>query len=345
MDNNTLNYISLLQEFCIKNNFFLLKSKYSDDYFQLSEKLDSSYENITHKSTHLITVNTISSLGFNSSNKLKRETFFDFLNEKSERWNLFIENHPLSPSWIFDAIQEIPDKFFYSILQKNDNIKFHSLTNQELSNVVNKARNLSFPFNSLLLSEFLLNFKSSFSNDALVVSLVNLTFDLPDNDKMYLYKSLGLSKKFQKIDDDEFLNESSTLTLSFDKIKLLGYLTNYSTHEPSLITKDVVWFEIQNITEFFNKPKSHNTKFIHGAISGGYNNQETSFKLHIDLSDMSQKEMIKAFVKKAICDLVEKNLDNTKTKDKKEHLKKLFNYSFLDNKLEIKNNKIKSSKL
>jgi len=80
MDNNTLNYISLLQEFCIKNNFFLLKSKYSDDYFQLSEKLDSSYENITHKSSHLITVNTISSLGFNSSNKLKRKTFFDFLN-------------------------------------------------------------------------------------------------------------------------------------------------------------------------------------------------------------------------------------------------------------------------
>jgi oligoribonuclease NrnB/cAMP/cGMP phosphodiesterase (DHH superfamily) len=71
-------------------------------------------------------------------------------------------------------------------------------------------------------------------------------------------------------------------------------------------------------------------------ISGGYNNQETSFKLHIDLSDMSQKEMIKAFVKKAICELVEKNLDHTKTKDKKEHLKKLFHYYYLDDKLELK---------
>ena len=121
--------------------------------------------------------------------------------------------------------------------------------------------------------------------------------------------------------------------------------TIYSVHESSLITKDVVWFEIQNITEFFNKPKYHNTKFIQGAISGGYNNQETSFKLHIDLSDMSQKEMIKSFVKKAICDLVEKNLDNTKTKDKKEHLEKLFNYYFLDNKLEIKNSHTSAPKI
>ena len=149
--------------------------------------------------------------------------------------------------------------------------------------------------------------------------------------------NLRWENKNKKINDDDFLNEISTLSLQFDKVKLLGYLTNYLDYDSSLITKDVVWFEIQNITEFFNKPKSHKTKFIHGAISGGYNNQESSFKLHIELSDFSQKDMIKSFIIKAIHDLVDKSLQKTKTQDKKEHLKKLFQYVSLDKKLEMKN--------
>ena len=351
MSNTHLDYIKLIQDFS-NNNGFLVCQKIKDylctENFYIKTHLSAldSYDYI-NRTNHNFAVYDCSKLTSISFENLDvQNKFFTFLNEKPDRWNFFLSFHPISNNVFFDSISFIPDKFFYTSVKNFKNSKFNSLKESDIKVFFEKALSIE-PSNIVLICDFLSQFKNQFKNDSLVVSLFNQIYKLPEHEQNQLYSTLGIYQKVSKVNNEDFLNEINTFSFSFDKIKLSGYLTNYIDSDSSLITKDVIWYELDIIAKFLSKKKLHKRDFLLNAITDGYNNQSEDYRIHIQVSsEFTDKNLLANFIQKAIIDLTEKEIKDKPTeKEKNTYLKQLFSSVFLNYYLIPKNVKTNKAKI
>lgn len=345
MKSNHLDYLKLLQEFVKESSFHLYQNKSGyrcAEYFKVSlVPGGSEYRVVDNLNFIIVDCPQIAKIYFDPHIE---SSFYQFLNQKPDRWNFFMQSHPIDIHTFFNAVSFVPDKFLYSFIKNFQAEPFSSLTEKQLHRFFKRVHDCSQPFNTILVCDFLSQFKNQFKNDSLVVALVDNIKELPTQDKKQFLKSLSISYDFDNDNHENFLQEINSFSLSFDKVQLISFLSHQNPDKKDKITKDLVWQQLEILAKYFKKPQTHKNPFFCGAINDGYNNSFDCYQMHIHLKeDFKEHKLLKSFIQKSIVELVGRQLDNTAIKEKEQliFLKKLYDFMALNHKLPNKNNSLK----
>lgn len=347
MKSNHLDYLKLLQEFVKESSFHLYQNKSGyrcAEYFKVSlVPGGSEYRVVDNFHFTPVDCPQITRIDFDPHIEA---SFYGFLNQKPERWNLFMQSHPIRIHNFFNALSFIPDKFLYSFIKNFQVESFSSLTEKQLHGFFKRIQDCSQPLNTILLCDFLSQFKNQFKNDSLVVALAHNIKTFSSQDKKQFLKSLAISYDFENDNHENFLQVIDTLSLSLDKVQLISFLSHKNPGMEDKITKDLVWQQLEILAKYFKKPQTHKNSFFCHAINDGYNNSFDCYQIHIHLKEnFSQKSLLKSFIQTSIVELVSRQLDNKSLKEKEQFvfLKKLYDFMELNEKFPQKNNSLKTT--